>query len=372
MANIKAYDTASGKRYRVRYRKPGGIQTDKRGFQTKAAAELWAANNTVNLATGNWINPSDSNITIGQLGASWYAQQTHLKPSSLKPVRIAWELRVKPRWGDTPVGQVRHSDIQTWVSTMTKLDRAGVQTAEPLSATGVIYAHQVLDRILTMAVKDRRIPANPADDVTLPRKQRKPTVYLSHEQLHALADVDPHYRTLVLTLGYLGPRWGEATAFDVRHVNPLRRRLHVDRNMVQVDGKLHEGTPKGGRSRKLPIPDFLLPLLLEQCEGKAPTDPLFTGRDGGRLRRPPTQRGWFQQAILKAGVPRLTPHDLRHTAASLAVQAGTNVKALQGMLGHTSAAMTLDVYADLFDDDLDVLAGRLDAAVGKMWAAGAE
>jgi integrase len=51
---------------------------------------------------------------------------------------------------------------------------------------------------------------------------------------------------------------------------------------------------------------------------------------------------------------------LRHTAASLAVSAGANVKAVQQMLGHASAAMTLDVYAGLFGDDLDAVADRLD------------
>ena len=49
----------------------------------------------------------------------------------------------------------------------------------------------------------------------------------------------------------------------------------------------------------------------------------------------------------------MTIHDLRHTAASLMVKSGANVKAIQRQLGHTSAAMTLDVYADLFDEDLD-------------------
>ncbi|ODQ85665.1 hypothetical protein BHQ17_22600 [Mycolicibacterium holsaticum] len=63
----------------------------------------------------------------------------------------------------------------------------------------------------------------------------------------------------------------------------------------------------------------------------------------------------------------------RHTAASLAVSAGANVKAVQKMLGHASAAMTLDVYADLFNDDLEAVATALDAArlresVGNMWA----
>jgi integrase len=61
-------------------------------------------------------------------------------------------------------------------------------------------------------------------------------------------------------------------------------------------------------------------------------------------------------------MPRVTPHDLRHTAASLAISAGANVKAVQRMLGHASAAMTLDRYADLFEDDLDGVAEALDAA----------
>lgn len=75
---------------------------------------------------------------------------------------------------------------------------------------------------------------------------------------------------------------------------------------------------------------------------------------------------------IDAAFPTVTVHDLRHTAVSLAISAGANVKAVQRMLGHASAAMTLDVYADLFDDDLDHVAGRLDEAaskgVAKMWS----
>ena len=66
---------------------------------------------------------------------------------------------------------------------------------------------------------------------------------------------------------------------------------------------------------------------------------------------------------------RVASQDLRHTAASLAVSAGAHVKSLQRMLGHASAAMTLDVYADLFDDELDAVVAALnDRAVGEMWA----
>jgi integrase len=60
------------------------------------------------------------------------------------------------------------------------------------------------------------------------------------------------------------------------------------------------------------------------------------------------------------GLAGVTPHELRHTCASLLVSAGANIKAVQRMLGHKSAAMTLDVYSGLFDDDLDGVAARLD------------
>jgi len=84
--------------------------------------------------------------------------------------------------------------------------------------------------------------------------------------------------------------------------------------------------------------------------------------------------GWFAKAVAESAIPRATPHDLRH-AASLAVSAGANVKAVQKMLGHASAAMTLDIYADLFDDDLEAVATALHDArsreiVGKIWARG--
>jgi integrase len=71
------------------------------------------------------------------------------------------------------------------------------------------------------------------------------------------------------------------------------------------------------------------------------------------------RRDVFDKAAADAGLADLTPHELRHTAASLMVSAGANVKSVQRALGHKSAAMTLDVDAGLFDDDLDGVAARL-------------
>jgi integrase len=73
------------------------------------------------------------------------------------------------------------------------------------------------------------------------------------------------------------------------------------------------------------------------------------------------RRDVFDPAARDAGLEGLTPHELRHTAASLAVAAGAKIKSVQAMLGHASAAMTLDVYAGLFDTDLDGVADRMDS-----------
>ncbi len=93
-----------------------------------------------------------------------------------------------------------------------------------------------------------------------------------------------------------------------------------------------------------------------------PRDELaFPSPHGAVLRNRNARSAWFDAAARAIGESGLTPHELRHTAASLAIKAGANVKAVQRMLGHASAAMTLDRYADLFDDDLDDVADRLDA-----------
>ena len=69
----------------------------------------------------------------------------------------------------------------------------------------------------------------------------------------------------------------------------------------------------------------------------------------------------------RAGLAPLTPHNLRDTAASLAVASGANVKSVQRMLGHASAAMTLDVYSGLFDAELDDVADRMNDAAGDLY-----
>jgi integrase len=145
----------------------------------------------------------------------------------------------------------------------------------------------------------------------------------------------------------------------------MRRRLDVVRSAVGLGRELSYGTPKTHQRRSVPIPRSLVDDLAEHLTGKGPDDLVFTSARGAPLRNHNFRARVFTPAAASIGVPHLTPHDLRHAAASLAVQAGANIKAVQRMLGHASAAMTLDVYAGLFGDDLDAVAERLDEAAAK-------
>lgn len=147
----------------------------------------------------------------------------------------------------------------------------------------------------------------------------------------------------------------------------LRRRVNVSRSVSEYNG-LQWSTPKSHERRSVPFPIALTDELAVLMVGKGREDLVFTTHRGGVLRSSKYHSRFFGPAVnacqkTDQRFPTITPHDLRHTAVSLAASAGANVKAFQRMLGHAKASMTLDVYADLFDDDLDSVADRLDAAM---------
>jgi integrase len=219
------------------------------------------------------------------------------------------------------------------------------------------------------ALEDNRIARNPCDGVKLPKRKHADRGYLSHAQVAALADAVERNGTVVRFLAYTGLRWGEMAALRVCDFDMLRRRVNVSRSVTESSG-LVWSTPKTHERRSVPFPAALADELSTLMLDKGRDDLVFNDMRGGVLRNSNWRARVFDpavQACQKAdeSFPTITPHDLRHTAASLAVSAGANVKALQRMLGHAKASMTLDVYADLFDDDLDSVAESLDAAIVK-------
>lgn len=338
--------------WRPRYRDPAGRE-HARHFDRKVDATRWLDSVTAAIETGTYVDPKASACALGEYAETWLSRQVQLKPSTRSRYTAIVRKHILPEFGPIPLAKIERSAVAAWVM---KLVEAG------LAGPTVRHAHRILHMILNTAVDDGRLVRNPAARVKLPRDRRREKRFLTHAEVASLADAAGPDRLVILVLAYCGLRFGELAALRVRNVDPLRRRLHIEESVTEVDGVMVFGTPKSHQCRSVPVSRSLAEALAEACAGKAPADLVFTAPRGGVLMLRNWRRRVFDPALQAAGLGELTPHELRHTAASLAVAAGANVKAVQRMLGHASAAMTLDVYSGLFDDDLDAVADRLDAA----------
>ena len=348
-------------RYRVRYRKPDGNQTDKRGFLTKAAAEAFAATVEVEKLTGAYIAPTLGRVALSDFGEPWMKRQLHVKESWSTRVESIWRIHIEPWWGDRQVGSITRTEVQDWVI---GLNRAASTVSDILS---------VFAMILDDAVEQRFIAANPARGVKLPRRGHVEHNYLSHGQVAQLALASKH-PDIVMLLAYTGLRWGEMAALRPRDVSVDVCRIRVARSASKVNSRSVLTTPKNWERRTVAAPEEVIAMIEPRLD-RAP-DTLLWSRPDGEPLRPPTTTHWFGAAVARCievsiprgddgeptgppTFPRVTVHELRHTAASLMIASGAHVKTVQRQLGHKTATMTLDLYGHLFPDDLDDVASRM-------------
>ena len=354
MASVSR-DTRDG-RWLARWRDPGGRQR-KKSFTRKADAQRWLDQLRADQHRGQYIDPAAGKSKVADQAARWLGGLAHLKKSTYERYRVAVENHVIPSFGSWTLGEVRHSDVASWVAQMSE---------RGLKPGTVRQTHRVLSLIFDSAVKDGRIARNPAAGVALPRQVRAEPRVLTAVEVADLVAAAGDEGLSVAVLAFTGLRFGELAGLRVKRVDLLRRRLVVAESVTEVSGRLVWSTPKTHQTRSVPFPNSLASSVEQLTDGRGPDDLLFTAPEGGALRLRNWRRRVFDPAVRKLDLIDVTPHDLRHTAASLAIASGANVKAVQRMLGHASAAMTLDVYAGLFGDDLDAVAMKLDALVPQM------
>ena len=383
MKTVPSVNNGKGSRWRARYVDKNGREHSK-GFTRKHDAKQWLDKQVSDQVTGTWTDPKLSGQTFGALAEKWIATKATKAPKTFAGYRSLLDVVVLPRWADVPLRDMEFEDIQAWVSGLSVNGSTRFE-GKGLSASRVIQAYQVLKQVLQFAVRAKRLPANPADDVELPEKHESEQTYLTHEQLHRLAVASGRFRTLVFTLGYCGLRFGEATALKVGDVNLDSRRIRVSRSVTHVAGQgLKEGPTKNKTARTVPVPKFLAALLKTEIKGKGKGALVFPSRRGedrwltlGELRwvfdvavrtvqdAALAQRQDEAEKSRQAATPEfplIVPHELRHTCASLAIAGGANIKVLQRLMGHKTATMTLDRYGHLFPDDLGRIADAFDSA----------
>lgn len=325
------------------------------------------------LRGGSYVDPKSSKVTFAEMGEKWLDSRHDLRQSTWWKYRGLLDNHVNVKWGGRPLNAIHREDVALWVADLLKSKDKGGSGLGPSQAR---HAYRVFSMVLDWCVP-RRILVNPARGVKLPVRPDAEHVYLTYEQVETLADAAAVLRTkydrptagaeinraLILLLAYTGLRWGEAAALRVGRVDLAKRRIRVVVTFFEVGGVQHEGPPKTGKKRTVSFPASLVPVLRPLVTGRQADDLLFTTGRGQSLRANNWRVREFNAALKAAdlGVVGLTPHKLRHTAASLAIAAGADVKVVQQMLGHADAAMTLNVYGHLFPDRLDEVADVLDA-----------
>ncbi|MFD6095720.1 tyrosine-type recombinase/integrase [Nocardiopsis flavescens] len=368
-------------RWMVRYYDPSGRIKSGGTFKKKPDAEKKQTEIENSLHEGSYRDPRAGKVTLGEMAEKWLATRTDIKRSTWWKYRSLLDTHVLPRWGDLPLSAIHGEDVAVWVAQLQKPRDEG---GSNLGASQTRLSHSVLSMVLQWCVP-RRLAVNPARGVPLPRSSESEHVYLDHVQVNALTTaagaLRTHYdqvtatahvnRSLILLLAYTGLRWNEAAALRVGRVDLAKRRVRVVTAFAEVEGELIEQPPKTGKFRTVPLLPFLVDELRPFVVGRGDDDLLFTTRRGTPLRLRNWRNREFGKAVKAAGLDGmgLTPHKLRHTAASLAIAAGADVKVVQAMLGHATATMTLDRYGHLFPDRLDEVAEAMDAARSQVLAA---
>lgn len=314
-----------GLRYRVRW------HGKARSFRTKGEADRY----WLRVRTEQPV-PEVPVILVGELVDRWLATKRGLSPRGYRACLDA-SAHVREAWGDEFADRITRHDVESWLAEM------------PYGGSLKSKALQCISG----GFKTWPAIENPCAGVTVGQEQRREARFLSVDELHRLGDATGHYRAMVLFLGTAGPRIGEVVALDVGDIDAARGRARVWQSSAR------SSSTKGRQARDVPVTRTVLDLL----DLDRPRDaPLFVTPRGRRVLVDNWRARVFAPAAESCGL-EMTVHDLRHTAASLAIAQGADVKAVQRMLGHKTATLTMDWYGHLWDKGLDDVSARMDAAL---------
>ena len=340
-------------RWRVRWVDDTG-QEHTKVFKLKDAAQAHLDQVTADVVKGEYVSPRSSAVTFGVVAGEWLEGKGARKPKTVAGYESLLDNLILPKWRDTKLKEITHAGIQRWITGLSA-NGSVRREGKGLSASRVTQAHQCMSAVLKYAIRTDRLSKNVATGIDLPRKGLKERRYLTHAQLQELADHCGSHRLMTLVMGYCGLRYGEAIALRGRDMK--NQTITVRASVTKVAGKgFVEDTTKTHRTRWVPVPEF----IWRELEPGKPDQLVFPGRDGFLTSF--EYRQAFDPAAKAIGLPGLVPHELRHTCASLAIAAGANILAVQRLLGHETASMTLDLYGHLFSDDLTNVANALNKA----------
>ena len=327
--------------------------------------------------TESMVGRNDRKVKPDMLFGDWLCcwYETHSKPTLRASTQNNYENvihnHVLPEIGKIPLNKLSQNDLQQFYGRLKKNGRKKRLTEQygaGLSDRMVRMCHAVCRSTLERAVRDDLLRTNPAIGCKLPPKKAREMQVLTREELQRFliqAKFEGYYEVFLLDLA-TGLRRGELMALQWDDLNFKTGVLNVNKQVYDVRGQLQISTPKTKNSvRKIVLPPAVVEVLREY---KKTVDSRWMFPSPVKEDCPITPgvvRRRLQLILEHAGCKHVRFHDLRHTFATLALENGMDVKTLSAMLGHVSAATTLDIYTHITDDMQRAAAASIDRSIGK-------
>lgn len=308
-------------------------------------------------------------VTVAQWMQEWLSTfcANKVKPLTLQSYQGIIKNHIIPAIGSLKLQAVKGTHIQRLYNTM---------TAAGLSSKTVKNVSAVLHKAFGVAMKQGIIAANPCSAAELPKAE--------HKEIHPLADDEiplflsaidnsPMRNAFALCL-FAGLREGECLGLSWKQVDFERGRITVSQQLQKekTKGGRYYIAPstKSGKPRTIEPPSIAFQYLkaerVKQLENRLkagpawsnPDDLVFTDEAGGHYAIHTFYKR-FKAIATSIGRPDARPHDLRHTAATVAIASGADIKSVQDLLGHSTASFTLNVYAHTSEQMMKDTAARM-------------
>lgn len=351
--------TADGKRDQKR----------RRGFATRKAAEEAMQRELHDRRTGAYVEPT--RLTVGEYLDRWLTEAEGGRLAhTMYAYRSIVRNRITPHLGTIPLAKLGALDVQ---GCYRALGAAGY------APKTIRLTHTVLRQALSQAVRWRLVPTNAADAADLPAARRNVIEAWTADQARAFlaATADDERHALWRLLLDSGMRLGEALALSWDDVDLAAGTVAVRRTLTRTKAGgwvVGEAAKTRAGHRPIAITSPTVAGLrahrarqaerrLRSGSGWVDEGFVFDRGDGGRSSPATVQHG-FERAVRAAGVPRLTPHGLRHSSATLLILGGVPLKVVSDRLGHATVAITADVYGHVTAEADRSAADRLSELLG--------
>jgi integrase len=315
----------------------GVIDGRRRAKRVKCRTERQANAELERLRRAYGAGVSPTTGTLDEYLADWLETPRDIEPSTLRSYREHVNNHISPLLGGIPVVQLQPADVDRLIRDRLRFQRNG----KYLSPTTVGRIVTTLRIALNRAVRRGALPVNVAALVDLPRPTRYTVPAMSDPEADRILDaVEGHWLEPVIRLLFGSAiRLGEAVSLNQGDVFPEQAFVRLRKSKTTI--------------RAVPISEDAIAGIaqaLAVAPRRGPDEPLFFGvRTGERLTGASVSHA-FPKLLVDAGLPRVTPHGLRHGAATLMVAKGVHMRIVAEQLGHRNPAITARVYAHVIPE----------------------